>query len=265
MPAAARPASAANSRLCHRRSLRRIRPPPRRSPRSAPFRLTRRYPEGRRPAPQGIANRRSQRRHPPRYAERRNLEQPPTESWKTLVGTLIPVVSTLIVAGTLIFNIYQGRVTESEKVRDRALQHESDERKRLDQAMETLQRTGSISPSALLINTFTIEPYRSEARRVGRSILPRIKDYSEFTELFASVYEPLTEPDVPAVLTLLRSVNENLRPSIVKAWTTGKENLSILTADEMTQYRLYAAEQRFLSERSQPFCASHTPPCSLSI
>ena len=58
--------------------------------------------------------------------------------------------------------------------------------------MELIQKAEDYSPTAALIHTFTTEPYRSEARQIGRDVLLKTKSYDRFQDLFSTVVESVT-------------------------------------------------------------------------
>ena len=118
-------------------------------------------------------------------AERKQLEQS-GPAWKSFVNDFSPLITVLVLAGTFIFNMIQARITERDKRKDDerqrqdkrqdidrqriadAKKRDADEKKRYTDAVELIGKAEDISPAATLIRTFTTEPYRSEARQLGR-------------------------------------------------------------------------------------------------
>ncbi len=171
-------------------------------------------------------------------AERRKLENPPAESWKTIAEALTPVLTTLLLAGTLLFNI-----------RDRAQQRAADERKRYVEAVDVIQKSEQVSPTASLISSFTEEPYRSEIRRVGKAALLQSRNFAAFQDLFLTVYDPVNAANFPSVMDLLRSVGTSLSPLLTATWVNGTNDLSRLTPVNVARYNLLLQERIFLGER----------------
>jgi hypothetical protein len=197
-------------------------------------------------------------------AQRKQLEQSgPT--WKSFVNDFSPLITVLVLAGTFIFNMSQARIAEREKREDDDRQREdkrqdiarqdsADEKKRADDetkrytdAMELIQKAEDFSPTAALIRTFTTEPYRSEARQIGRDVLLLTKSYDRFQDLFNTVVEPVTYENIGLVINLLRTVHINFGPLLTKSWVKGVSDFSSFTPKELAMYDLLLNERKFLS------------------
>ncbi len=187
-------------------------------------------------------------------AERKKLDKPDNSNarWTTLATAATPLLTTMILAGTLIFQIFQARVAEREKREDSARQQDLDEKKRLADALELIQKSEDFSPAAALINTFNTEPYRTNARHVAAVILLRSKTIDKFTDLFTSVFDPVTEQSLPEIFAIMRSVDANLNPLLTLTYKAGTTDFSALTPTQLTDFYLLVGERDFLSARVAP-------------
>jgi hypothetical protein len=198
--------------------------------------------------------------------ERQKLEQT-GPGWKSFVSDFGPFITVLVLAGTFIFNLIQAGINENHKREDErrqredklqdiarqdiadAKKHDADELKRYTDAAELIGKDEGVSPAATLIRTFTTEPYRTEARQLGRSILLKTKSYDRFQDLFSAVVEPVTQDNLIQVIGLLRKVHEDVGPLLTKSWVNGTNDLTLLTPDEVAAYSLLTDERTYLSVR----------------
>src|ERR1035437_5569338 len=107
-------------------------------------------------------------------ADRRKVEQDllePRSHLKDTLAAITPLLTTTILAGTLIFQIYQNHHADIEKRAETAHQSQLAEQARFADALKVLQSSEHISPVATLLNTFTVEPQRSEARQMALKLL----------------------------------------------------------------------------------------------
>ena len=179
-------------------------------------------------------------------AQTRHLD---TSIWTTLA----PVLTTLILAGTLLFNIYQARVSDQEKRVETQRQEAQAEKKRYADALELLQKSTSVSPAAALINSFPDEPFRSDIRSVGRTVLLNTKSVSEFRDLFNILYSPVTIDNLAGAKEILRTVNGAVSPLIDKTWLNPGTDMTKLTPDERARFDLLTDERTFVGEKIAAF------------
>jgi hypothetical protein len=197
-------------------------------------------------------------------AERQQLQQS-GPAWKSFVNDFSPLITVLVLAGTFIFNMIQARITEKDKRKDDerqrqeklqdierqriadAQKQDADEKRRYTDAAELIGKDEDISPAATLIRTFTTEPYRSEARQLGRQILLKTNSYDRFQDLFSTVVEPVTYENIGLVIDLLRTVHINFGPLLTKSWVKGVSDFSSFTPRELATYDLLLNERKFLS------------------
>jgi hypothetical protein len=197
-------------------------------------------------------------------AERQQLQQS-GPAWKSFVNDFSPLITVLVLAGTFIFNMIQARITEKDKRKDDerqrqeklqdierqriadAQKQDADEKRRYTDAAELIGKDEDISPAATLIRTFTTEPYRSEARQLGRQILLKTNSYDRFQDLFSTVVEPVTYENIGLVIDLLRTVHINFGPLLTKSWVKGVSDFSSFAPRELATYDLLLNERKFLS------------------
>ncbi len=148
-------------------------------------------------------------------AERKKLEQDLVSSrnhLKDILTAVTPLLTTLILAGTLVFQILQSNQAAREKRQETERQTQTAEQARFTEALKVIQTSEKISPAATLLNTFTTEPYKSEARQMGIKLLLRANSADEFQDLFSSIFEPVTPVDLPILLQLNRSLAAQYNP-----------------------------------------------------
>jgi len=142
-------------------------------------------------------------------ADRRKTEQEiltSRNSLKDLVVTSTPLLTTAVLAGTLIFQIYQTHQAELEKRAETIRQNQLAEQTRFTEALKLIQASEKISPAATLLNTFTVEPQKSEARQMALKLLLRSQSVDEFQELFSATIDPVSPGDLPTLVQLDRSL-----------------------------------------------------------
>jgi hypothetical protein len=199
-------------------------------------------------------------------AERQQLEQS-GPAWKSFVNDFSPLITVLVLAGTFIFNVLQARIAEREKREDDERQRQdklqdierqriadaekryADEKQRYTHTMEVIQKAEDYSPTAALIRTFTDEPFRSDAHKIGRDILLKTKSYERFQDLFSTVVEPVTQENLAEVIGLLRNIHRDVGPLLTKSWFNGTNDLNRLTPKEVDDYNRLTDERTFLSVR----------------
>ena len=89
---------------------------------------------------------------------KRDLDDSQESHWKDALVSLIPLASTVILAGTLIFQISQARTERKEKREEQAAEAKQKEQQRFMDALKEIQTSEKISTAAALINTFREEP-----------------------------------------------------------------------------------------------------------
>jgi hypothetical protein len=148
--------------------------------------------------------------------ERQKLAQDLRDSrrfWGSGWVAATPLITSCILAGTLGFQIWQGaqqskqaRAAETEKQNELLRQEERAEQARFTEALKTISADEKISPAAILLNSFTREPQKGQARQMALKLLRSAKSEGEFEALFSGNLEPLTRDDLPMVVQLDRDV-----------------------------------------------------------
>ena len=173
-------------------------------------------------------------------ADRKKVEQELSNSrshWKEVLTMSIPLVTTTILAGTLIFQIIQSHQAELEKRAEVVRQDQQREQTRFTDALKLIQTSENISPAATILNTFNTEPQKSEARQMALKLLLRSQSMDDFRDLFSAMIEPVGLADLPILEQLDRSFLKrfNVLPSPYDP-ATGKNDWSKLEkADAATK------------------------------
>ncbi len=171
---------------------------------------------------------------------------------------LVPLISTLVLAATLVFNIVQARIaardkraddnTQQEQARaDRLRQDQQDQDKRFNDALELMLKSENFSPAAALIGSFVDGPYRDRARAAGLSLMHKTQSLDTFKDLFTTMLMPVTYDNLPQVMDLLRGIQAALQPLLRDAWTGTSYDNKKLRPDKADTYNLLLAERYFVS------------------
>jgi len=196
-------------------------------------------------------------------ADRRKVEQDIGDArlrWKEFLSAVGPLLTTGVLAGTLVFQIYQGRKAASEaqeadkeKREEAVRQAQADEQKRFTDALKIIQTTENISPAATLLNSFAQEPQKGQARKMAEKLLLRAESMEDFQNLFSSIIDPVTPADLPTILDLNRAVTAKYTPLGLLAYSKGdQEDTRGMEAKTKRLYDLLAAELVFLSQKMAP-------------
>jgi hypothetical protein len=140
-------------------------------------------------------------------ADRKKVEQDLSSSkaqWKELLTAIIPLATTAILAGTLVFQIIQNHQSNLEKRAEEARQDQQREETRFTDALKMIQTSENISPAATLLNTFTREPQKTEARQMAMKLLLRSQSMDDFRDIFSATIEPVGPADLPILEQLDR-------------------------------------------------------------
>jgi hypothetical protein len=195
--------------------------------------------------------------------DRKKLEQELNASrnhwnkWKDVLTALAPVLTTAILAGTLIFQVIQNnhaeterRDAETKRSEDAARQNSAAEQARFTEALNSIQTSEHISTAATRLNSFTQEPQKTQARQMGLKLLDRANSFEDFQDLFSSLINPGNPAEFPALTQLNRSVWAKLGPLQNKAY--GKGHYEKPRNEEGKRYDLLVSELHFVSDRMVP-------------
>src|ERR1700730_8879855 len=200
---------------------------------------------------------------------RRDLEESRQSHWKELLVTLIPLASTIILAGTLIFQIAQARAERNEKRLEAAEEdlRKAEERRQAREQSETEARqkeklrfmdalrdlwaSEKVSTAAALINTFRDEPYRSWVMNTAMTILLSRKTLDEFTAVYMDVMNPLTYEDLPRMPQLCKEVDQAYFDIATPVWNekTQSPDVNKLSPEDRKRFELHSSQQTFLSQK----------------
>jgi hypothetical protein len=161
---------------------------------------------------------------------------------------LVPLISTLVLAATLVFNIFQARATQREARADRLRQDAQDQDKRFNDALDLMLKSENFSPAAALISSFMDGPYQDRARAAGISLMQKTHSFATFKDLFTTLLTPITVQNMPKVIDLLRSIQTMLQPLLDESWTGTTRDLNKLPSDKRDAYDLLLAERMFVSQ-----------------
>jgi hypothetical protein len=190
--------------------------------------------------------------------------------WKEALVTLGPIFTTVILAGTLIFQIWQARSERREKSRE---VHDENERKALERkdareaeerqkeklrfmdALRDIWTSEKVSTTSALISTFHDEPYRSWVMNTAISILLSRSSMEEFTATFMDVMNPIQYADLPYMATLCKEVDRSYFQVSSPIWnpTLHRTEPDKLTEENRKRYYLLDAQQIFLSQKLASF------------
>lgn len=216
-------------------------------------------------------------------AQTRKLEDEVTDSTqkkkikdlKEFVALLAPLVTTLVLAGTLALQSYQFSRTERDKAIDAQRQREAalEEAKRQANAAEDANwsdalklLTGSekLSPAVVLLKRFANSPrYSGEARLTAeRLLLLKTDDSEAFTSLFGSVFVPPKWSSLSDIVDIDRQLFQRTNPLLDKVWDekTRTLNWSKTSPEDKKEYDNLNNELDYISEQLAVLLKGKRPP-----
>ena len=178
--------------------------------------------------------------------------------WLTALVSYIPLATTVILAGTFIFQIRKASLEEAGKRQDREI--EADERKveaaekkeeRFMDVMKEIQASEHVSTAATLINMFQEEPYKTRVLDMSVKLLLSRETMDDFQTLYMEVMNPLTYDKMPQMRRLCKSVDASYFAVSTPAWNpkTYSTDETKLSDKNRALYYLYRDEQLFLSSK----------------
>ncbi len=182
---------------------------------------------------------------------KRDLDDSQRGHWRDALVSLIPLASTVILAGTLIFQISQARAERKEKREEQAAEARQKEQQRFMDALKEIQTSEKISTAAAIINTFQEEPYRSQVLDMAVKLLLMRESMEEFQTLYMAVMNPLTYDQLPQMQRLCKEVDKSYFTIATPIWnedTSSTDETKLNHADRKV-FELYSQEQLFLSNR----------------
>jgi len=177
---------------------------------------------------------------------------------KHLATLLAPLLTTIVLAGTLVLQTYQAVTSERDKQVEQARQRDAAEDIRWADTIKLLSgEIRGISPGALsLINFFASPRYADLARQTAVNVLLQTKDFQQFKQLFNAAYPNLSWSNLNGVLALDRQLVSRNSEVTVKANRPG----AILTQDEQAAFSLYSDSLDYLCAQIAAVLRSPRPP-----
>jgi len=186
-----------------------------------------------------------------------------SKNWKEFTAILAPVVTSIVLAGTLFLQSYQFARTERDKAADAQRQrdavaaqtkHEADAAEDANWAdsLKLLSNSEKLSPAAVLLKRFINSPrYSQEAHLTAVQLLLKTSDPEAFQALFSSIFEPISWANLPQVLDIDRQLFQKDNVLLLKAWddTAQKQILKRLNADEKAKLSYLTSQLDYISEK----------------
>ncbi len=181
---------------------------------------------------------------------------------RTYITTvLVPLLSTLILGGTLALQSIQAYFTEKDKTREEQRQRIAAEDVRWQEALKGLSSSREISTTALYIKMFlNTDRYGSLARQTAFQLLAGTNDAVVFKDLFATLYVPVTWDNFPQIVDLSRTIVARVNPIADKKLTRGEA----LTPLEQRTYDAELENIKLICNSVSPLLKS-TRPAGIKI
>ncbi|HWY20489.1 MAG TPA: hypothetical protein VNX26_04665 [Candidatus Acidoferrum sp.] len=198
-----------------------------------------------------------------------DLQNSQGSHWKETFIAFTPLFTTLILAGTLIFQIQQAqrerrdrRIEAAEDARQKKIERDDrramaeaeakrKEKQRFTDALKDLQTSERISTAAALINTFREEPYRSWVLETAVTMLLARETMAEFQTLYMEMLNPLTYDNMPQIRRLCKEVDSSYFLIATPIWDeqTASSDTAKLSEKDRKLFQLYSEQQSFLSSK----------------
>jgi hypothetical protein len=185
-----------------------------------------------------------------------------SENWKAFITLLAPVLTTIILAGTLVVQSYQFAQSEKDKQMETLRQADAAEDVRWTDAIKLLSQSEKVSPAGVLLKSFVkSNRYGSQAQQTAYQILLKTEDPTQFANLFTLVFEPVDWGNLSQVADLNRSLYLSEAPILEKTFNREKliDDLSKLSPAERKTYNSILAEEEFIDAQIALLLKSHRP------
>jgi hypothetical protein len=179
---------------------------------------------------------------------------------EVIANGLAPLISTIVLGGTLAFNVYQAKVAEREKRRDdqakdaqaredKRRQDEKDASDNLNKIASLLQSSNHSLPTAALIGSLMDGPYRAQARDMGLSVMRSATSLNDFKDLFLKFFRPVTYQNLDDALDYLRECHEVVERLWNISWDDTKKvwDNSRLQPGQLREIEFQSEKRKFLS------------------
>jgi hypothetical protein len=197
------------------------------------------------------------------YENATSLRRERSERFKEYAAVLTPLVTIIVLAGTLIAQNWQFLRSEKDK-RDDALDA------RWQDTVKAISQSGTLSPSVIALQPFLSTPkYSEQAREMAMHVLANSADSSFFDSLFGPAFLPLDHSNINRLIRLDRALGARGSSIWTRSWVeqTQTSNLSLLSPDELkTYYYVEKAVPSISTQIAQFLKARHgdSPPLDLS-
>ena len=197
------------------------------------------------------------------------------KNWKELIAILSPVITSVVLAGTLFLQSYQFARTEKDKAAEAREQREAATAKEKRDAeaaedaswadaLKLLAGSEKISPAAVLLKRFSASPrYSEEARRTAiELLLAKAGDPAAFESLFDAVFQPPKWDNLPQMAQIDRQLDQRVEPIISKAFDpkTNIMNPDRLSKSDRERYDNLHTEINYVSAALGLLLRSPRPP-----
>ena len=194
---------------------------------------------------------------------------------KDFIALLAPVLTTIVLAGTLALQSFQFSRTEKDKdieaqrQRDAALAQAKREAQATEDAswadaLRLLQSSEHLSPAAVLLKRFSRSArYAEEAKRTAVQLLEQnITAPSDFENLFGSVFEPATWENLPQIADIDRHLYQKINPILSTLWTfkSNSWHEEKLTPSNQNLYNCLKEELSYISAVMAILLKTPRPP-----
>jgi hypothetical protein len=194
-------------------------------------------------------------------------EQTSTERRRFYVTLLTPLVTTIVLAGTLALQTFQFINAESDKRADSKRQEQAkeqddqrraqaDEDSRWDDAVKSLAQSEKLSPANVLLERFlTSKKYGLRARDLAFQLLVRNSQRDAFQDLFLATFSPIGWDNLSRIVELNKSLNGEYNP----LWTKRDVQHQKLSVKEEERYLVLYANIAFVGAQLAPLLKSARP------
>jgi hypothetical protein len=168
-----------------------------------------------------------------------------SEDWKAFITLLAPVVTTVVLAATLVSQTVQFNKSEKDKRSDAKQQADAAEDVRWSDAIKLLSESDKISPTGALLKNFVTSPrYGVLAYQTAIQELIQTDDSERFDSLFNSIFEPVDWKTLPQVVDLDRTLWSSLDPLLQKSYDTAKNFNDVNKLDALEQKKVHSLNSR---------------------
>jgi hypothetical protein len=169
-----------------------------------------------------------------------------SENRKAYITTLLPVMSTLVVLGGLVFQFYQLQKTETDKLRDA-------ENARWAESVKELSNAEKVSSASVFVKTWVNSPtYSERARELAEQMLYRPQDSLIFQGIFNSLYDPITPENFARAVAVNRRLKIVIDNLLTDPKTGMPHQVMDLPPQDKERWNLLVAQVNYTSAKICP-------------